>query len=447
MSEFVKSKARQWSVFVAAALLVACANVGGGSSGTAGSWPTPADVAPDKAGFTAAGLAALDARMKEAVDKGEVSGIVTLVARHGKLAAFNAHGVQAYETKAPMKVDSLFRIYSMTKPVTGVALMQLHEKGLWKLDDPVSKFLPELANLKVYTGKGSDGKDILVPANRPATMRELMSHTAGLGYGLSATNPVDVAFQAEAPLTKADMKSMVESVGKLPLLAQPGQRWSYSIAVDLQGAIVERLSGMKFGEYLDKHIFTPLHMNDTQFYLTEKDRPRMTNVYQWDRTKNKLELFPDPEGRGFFDANHVESGGGGLVSTAHDYARFCQMLLNKGQLDGAQILKPESVALMTQNHIGDLRIFSNGNAPTSGQAGIGFGLDFSIVTDPAAANTKQGQGSYSWFGIAGTWFWVDPKNDLFFIGMIQRRGGAGANAVNFRGDSAKLVYDAIKPGT
>jgi CubicO group peptidase (beta-lactamase class C family) len=215
--------------------------------------------------------------------------------------------------------------------------------------------------------------------------------------------------------------------------------------VDIQGLIVERLSGEKFGAYLRNHILKPLNMNETRFFLDEKDRPRVPNVYQWDRTAAKLALFPDPEARGFFKANHVESGGGGLTSTTHDYARFAQMLVNKGELDGARILKPESIALMAQNHIGELRIFSDGNRPTTtGQAGIGFGLDFAVVTDPAAANSKQGAGSYYWFGIAGTWFWIDPKNDLFFIGMIQRRGGAGQGAVNFRVDSIKLVYEALQ---
>ncbi len=274
-----------------------------------------------------------------------------------------------------------------------------------------------------------------------------MSHTAGLGYGLAVGNPVDDAFRADPPLEKPNFKAMIDTIGKLPLLAQPGERWSYSIAVDIQGLIVERLSGEKFGAYLSKHILNPLDMSNTQFFLKEKDRARLPDVYQWDRTKDKLELFPDPQGRGFFSANHVESGGGGLVATTHDYARFCQMLLNKGTLDGHRILKPESIALMTQNHIGELRIFSNGNSATSGLPGTGFGLDFAVVTDPAAARTQQGVGAYYWFGIAGTWFWIDPKNDLFFIGMIQRRGGAGTGAVNFRNESIKLVYDALKPGT
>jgi CubicO group peptidase (beta-lactamase class C family) len=436
-----KAGLRLWFILFLASSLTACAS----SDSKHGQWPTQASVTIDKTGFSKSGLAALDAKLKGAVENKEVTGIVWLLARHGQVAAFNSHGVLSFETGTPMSTDSLFRIYSMTKPITGVAMMQLYEKGLWKLDDPVTKFVPELANLKVYKGKDAAGNEILANANRPATMREIMSHTAGLGYGLAVGNPVDDAFAKLNPLGTADMKTMIDTVAQLPLLAQPGERWSYSIAVDIQGLIVERLSGEKFGAYLDKHILKPLGMTETKFFLEEKDRARLPSVYQWDRTAAKLQVFPDPEARGFFKANHVESGGGGLVSTTHDYARFAQMLLNKGEFAGAHILKPESIALMSQNHIGELRIFSDGNRPTTtGQAGTGFGLDFAVVTDPAAANSKQGAGSYYWFGIAGTWFWIDPKNDLFFVGMIQRRGGAGQGAVNFRVDSIKLVYEALQ---
>jgi CubicO group peptidase (beta-lactamase class C family) len=429
---------RTWSFVFIVAALTACASVA-----TRTQWPSAADVAPEKAGFSRAGLAALDAKMQEAVDKKQISGIVTLLVRHGQVAAYNVHGVQAFETGMPMKADSLFRIYSMTKPITGVAMLQLYEKGLWKLDDPVTKFVPELAHLKVHKGMDANGKAILVDVARPPVMRELMTHTAGLGYGLAAGNPVDDAFREAAPLAQRDMKAMIDTIAKLPLLAQPGERWSYSIAVDIQGLIVERLSGEKFGDYVQKHVLQPLGMTETKFFLSEKDRARLPNVYQWDRNAAKLELFPDPEGRGFFEANHVESGGGGLVSTMHDYARLCQMFLNKGILDGQRVLKPESIELMDQNHIGDLRLYSDGTRANSGLPGTGFGLDFAIVYDPVAANTKQGAGTYYWSGIAGTWFWIDPKNDLFFIGMIQRRGGAGPGAVNFRADSTKLVYDAL----
>jgi CubicO group peptidase (beta-lactamase class C family) len=429
---------RTYLLISLAALLAACAST------PRGQWPQPSDVVVEQSGFTAEGLAALDARMKQAVDNKEVAGVQTLLVRKGQVAAFNMHGVQSFESGAPITKDTLFRIYSMTKPITGVALMQLYEKGLWKLDDPITKFVPELANLKVHTTV--DGKSVLVNANRPATMRELMTHTAGLGYGLSGNNPVDDAFRADPPLAKANLKEMIDTIAKLPLLAQPGERWSYSIAVDIQGLIVERLSGETFGNYLQKHILQPLHMTETKFFLTEKERPRFAEVYQWDRDAAALKVLPDQTGRGYFDANHVESGGGGLVSTTHDYARFCQMLLNNGELDGKRILKPESVALMTQNHIGNLRLYSDGTRPNSGLAGTGFGLGVAVVHDPAAANSKQGAGSYYWSGIAGTWFWIDPKNELFFIGMIQRRGAAGRDAVNFRADSTKLVYEALQPG-
>jgi CubicO group peptidase (beta-lactamase class C family) len=433
------ARVKNFLLLFVATLVTACGSNGTTPVGNTGAWPTRADVAVAKTGFSADGLAKLNARMKEAVDQGQVSGIVTLLARHGHIAQFTSHGVQAYETGVPMTDKTLFRIYSMTKPVTGVAMMQLYEKGLWKLDDPITRYLPEFAALKVMKSKDAP----LVDAKRPATMRELMTHTAGFGYGLSLVHPVDQMFSKENPLGKPDMKSMVATVAQIPLLAQPGERWSYSIAVDLQGAVVERLSGKKFGEYLQENIFGPLHMTDTQFFVPEAEQARVATVYQWDRAAAKLTPMSDPPGRDFFAADHVESGGGGLVSSIHDYARFAQMLLNKGTLDRAKILKSETVELMTQNHIGDLRVGFDGNAATTGNSGSGFGLDFAVVYNPELAKTQQGTGTYSWFGIAGTWFWVDPTNDLFYIGMIQRRGGAGQGAVNFRTESVKLVYEAL----
>jgi CubicO group peptidase (beta-lactamase class C family) len=426
---------RKVGSLIASAVLIVCC----GSAGAAdhGSWPTSKDVVGPKAGFSAEGLAALDAKMKQAVDKGEVAGVETLLVHHGKVAQFDSHGVQTLGESTPISENTVFRIYSMTKPTTGVAMMQLYEKGLWKLDDPVTKFVPELAHLQVVTGKDADGKPVLADANRPPTMKEIMSHTAGFGYGIQGGNPVDDQFVAKQPLAKANLKEMIDTVATIPLLFQPGQRWSYSIAVDIQGLIVERLSGEKFGDYLKKHIFEPLSMNDTAFSIDAATQSkRLAAVYQWDRAAGKLAPASDPSGPRIFP---VDSGGGGLYSTMHDYARFCQMLVGKGTFDGKTIIKPESVALMTQNHIGDLKVF--GAIP-----GTGFGLDFAVVTDPAALHSQQGEGSYWWFGIAGTWFWIDPKNDLFYVGMIQRRGGATPDAVNFRNDSIKLVYEALQPG-
>ncbi|MBI1340309.1 serine hydrolase [bacterium] len=421
------------------ATLAACA------TGAGSQWPTLSDVATQQTAFSPAGLGALEARMKEAVEKKEVAGVITLLAHKGEVASFKVEGVRDLASGAPLTEDTLFRIYSMTKPITGVALMQLYEEGKWGLDDPITKFIPEFANLKVHGGTDAAGKAIMVDMTRPPTMRELMTHTAGFGYGLSQGNPVDDAFRAAQPLGKPDMQSLIDTVAGLPLIAQPGERWYYSIAVDLQGAIVERLSGMPFDAYLERHIFRPAGMTDTSFVVAEADRARLATVYTWDRQSGGLNFFPDDPTRDFFKADHIPSGGGGLVSTMRDYARFCQMLLNGGEINGRRLLKPESIALMTQNHIGDLRLYSDGTSANSGLPGTGFGLDFAVVTDPAALDSKQGVGSYYWSGIAGTWFWIDPTNDLFFIGMIQRRGGAGPGSVNFRNDSTRLVYEALNP--
>ncbi|MDH4063335.1 MAG: beta-lactamase family protein, partial [Acidobacteriota bacterium] len=214
-------------------------------------------------------------------------------------------------------------------------------------------------------------------------------------------------------------------------------------AVDVQGYIVQKLSGQKFGDYLEANVLTPLGMTDTSFYVHEAQTPRFTDVYHWDKAKKALvknQLRPSRSD--FTNPNRLESGGGGLVSTAHDYARFCQAMLNQGSLAGKTVLKPETVALMTQNHIGELGISTDGTNP-NGRPGIKFGLDFAVVADPAAAQSQQGKGTFYWGGAAGTWFWIDPVNDLFFIGMIQSIGGYRPDAMNFRGESAKLVYDAL----
>lgn len=447
--------ARRWLFASVAGVLAACAtpaDTGGKTTAAAPAasaksassaktaWPTPKDVAAKPAAFTPEGIAALDARMKESVDKGQVAGVITLFAKDGQLADYKIYGVQTLGDPTPMSESTIFRIRSMTKPVTGVAMMQLYEQGKWKLDDPITKFVPELANLQVMTGVDPNDpkKLITVPVKRPATMKELMTHTAGFGYGISAGNPVDAMFAADHPMSKADLKALTKRVAEIPLLAQPGDKWSYSIAVDIQGLIVERISGEKFGDYLKNHIFTPLGMSKTSFVLAEADRKNFATVYEYDRATSKLKVFPDTPWGDFFKSDHAESGGGGLASTAHDYARFAQMLVNGGELDGKRIIKAESVALMAQDHISkDFSVFAPPKA-------MGFGLDFAVVRDPAVARTAMPAGSFWWFGIDGSWFWIDPTNKLWFVGMIQRRGGAGPGSVDFRGDSAKLVYDALK---
>ena len=424
-----------WLLAGAASLLAACATeaVGSGATVAPAKWPRAGDVLADQKAFTPQGLAALDARMKEAVDKGQVTGVVYTLFKDGKVDDFKIYGAQSFGGP-PMTETTIFRVRSMSKPITGVAMMQLYEQGKWKLDDPVTKYVPEFANLKVITGEDpTTHQPIIVNANRPATMQELFTHTAGLGYGLSAATPTDRMFIADNPMGKKDIKAMIDRVAAIPLLAQPGEKWSYSIGIDVQGAIVERLSGMKFGDYLKKNLFSPLAMNDTGFWLTEKDRSRFAEVITRNNDSGKMVDYPDAPDRDFFKPDHEESGGGGLTSTTHDYARFVQMLLNKGELDGHRVLKAETVDLMFTNHL----------APgLKAMGGGGWGLGGAIA-GPTSDRSPQPAGVFSWFGIDGTWFWADAKNNIGFVGMIQRRGGGGPGAVDFRGESAKLVYSAL----
>jgi len=411
----------------AATVLAACAGMGMGGGGGTTAWPTKADVKPTAA-FTPAGLAALDARMKEAVDKGEVAGLEYVLIKDGKVAAFNVFGNQSIGG-APMTENTIFRIRSMTKPITGVAMMQLYEKGLWKPEDPVTKFLPELGALKVATKQDSITEGV-VPANRPPNMNEIMTHTAGFGYGLSAASAVDREFQRDNPHGQPNLQAAMNRLKDIPLLFQPGERWSYSYAVDVQAATIEKMSGQKFGEYLKANVFTPLGMKDTGFFVTDEAyKTRMATVYQRNAS-GQQEVYPD--GYSFTVPNHHESGGGGLTSTTHDYARFLQMMLNKGELDGKRVLKPETVQLMMTNHIGDKRAMGGG----------GFGWGGAVKTTEPSDRAPAPVGTWDWFGIDGTWFWVDPVNNIGFVGMIQRRN-AGQGVINLRGESQQLVYKAV----
>ena len=399
----------------------------------------PADV-----GFDAERLKRLDAAMKKAVDEGRLAGVQTLLVRHGKAVHAQTYGKASLATGAPLKDDAIYRIYSMSKPVTGVAMMILYEEGKWSLDDPVTKYLPELKGLQVYAGE-KDGKPVLVPAKRPPTMRELMSHTAGFGYGLGDQHPVDKQFRAEKVFEATSLNDMTARVARIPLLAQPGERWSYSIAVDLQGAIVERLSGQSLGDFMQARMFGPLKMTDTAFQTGQAKAGRLSEVFVYNPKTRQLEAakgfvgFDLPD---YVQPPAAHFGGMGLVSTMEDYARFCQMLLNGGELDGARILSPASVELLGTNVLPDaMRVASDGRQASFGSEHVGFGLDFMVVEDPRAAGQMVGKGSMSWGGAAGTWFWVDPTNDLFFIGMIQRFGPAGDE--DLRRISETLTYSAL----
>ncbi len=426
---------------VIAAVLAATLMTGGACAAYAAAPAAIVAAAPESVGFSAEGLKKLDAHMQGLVDTGHLPGVTTMLVRHGKVVNYEVHGKKGFDGP-PMTKDTVFRIYSQTKPVTGVAMMILFEEGKWKLDDPVSKYVPEFASLRVFKGVNADGSFDTVPADRPPTMGELMSHSAGFAYGLNPDNPIDKAYVDTGVLGAKSRDEFVQKVAALPLVAQPGKRWKYSVAVDIQGLIIEKLSGQSLGDFMKARIFDPLKMIDTGFWLPANKADRLASLYLWGPKQNKL---VPAEGFMVLDITKppaMPSGGGGLVSTNADYARFAQMLLNGGELDGKRILKPETVKLMRTNVLSDAIMNSN-DPPFNTAAGKGFGLDFAVVLDSAKAG-PYGQGTYSWGGAAGTWFWIDPTNDLFFLGMIHILNKGGDPAIkDIDDDSAKLVYDAL----
>lgn len=408
---------------------------------------------PEAAGFSSEKLKRVDETMQRLVDQGQIAGGVTLLARHGKIVSEQAFGKRALEDVQPMPADAIFRIRSETKPVTGVAMLILYDEGRWKLDDPVTKFIPEFENLRVANGVDASGRPVLSPLSRPPTMRELMTHTAGFAYGI-ADDPGSLADQAyyRAGVLQSDsLFSMVQKISGLPMYSEPGKLWRYSVAADIQGLIIERLSGQALPEFMRQRIFKPLKMKDTAFWTPPDKLSRLAAIYDADPVTGKL--MPAVEG-GWRDVSRpplAPSGGGGLLSTAQDFARFAQMILNGGDLEGVRILEPETVAMMRLNHLPpSFQVTTDGtsNVLKPGQQkafpfalGMGYGIDVAVAVDPAASGAPVGPGTISWGGSAGTWFWIDPANDLFFIGMIQRLGGVGPG---LDAETRKWVYHALE---
>lgn len=406
------------------------------------SWPQQEDGA-EAAGFSSEGIARLDEAMREIVRNQDVAGMVWMLGKDGKIATFESEGLARVDDQRAMDKDSLFRIYSMTKPVTGVALMMLFEQGHWKFDDPLSKFIPEFANLRVLSSYDDDGNYETEALERQPTMRELLNHTAGFAYGLFGNDPANTAFREQAVLASSDLDELIAKVKDIPLLAQPGEQWYYSIGVDIQGYIVEQITGMSFGDYLEQYIFAPLGMNDTRFYVQPEDKDRFAEVHYWDTERNRLaQQQPRTDRPSYHDADRLESGGGGLVSSTHDYARFIQMLVNEGELDGVRLLTPESVRIMRTDSLTGKENMRAGLGGV-GQAGYGFGVDFAVIKDPAAAGTPQGPGTYYWSGAAGTSFWIDPANDIFWLSMIQAQGQRRPGAANMGQVARELIYESL----
>ncbi len=406
-------------------LAVAAVAVIGGVAGVRADDPL---ASPESVGFSADGLKAFQQAMRGLVDEAKLAGVTTLVARHGKVVQFDAYGVRDLESKKPVTQDTIFRIASMTKPIAGVAMMMLWEQGKWTLDDPVARHIPEFANLKVATPNGE------VVQTAPMTMRQLMSHSAGFdvsgGYTKHNINDRSQPLQA-----------MIDKLAKLPLAAQPGTDWRYGPSVDIQGYIVEKLSGQTLDVFLRTKIFEPLGMKDTGFWVEPSKAARVTKMFTYgpDQRIMTAPTQGDPTSRPAF-----LSGSGGLLSTPDDYRRFAQMLLDGGRANGKRLLKASTIELMRTNVLADgVKVDLYG--PSSVQDGIGFGLDFAIVMDPAKAKTPDGKNTFYWGGAFGTWFWIDPTNDLLVVGMMQNLSGSTptGGSPQVRPLSRRLVYQAL----
>ena len=398
---------------------------------------------PESLGFSSERLGRLHEAMQRPVNDRSLAGVVTLLMRHGKLVEQRSYGVKDLASGAPMTNDTIFRIYSMTKPVTGVAMMILYEEGKWHPTDPISKFIPEFADLKVFKGVDANGAMITEPPVHAPTMAELLTHTAGFTYGLFGSTPVDKVYMARNCFGAADLHAMTQCFAGMPLLYQPGSKWVYSVSMDIQGYLIEKLSGKPLREFMEDRIFKPLRMRDTAFFVPKEKRNRFATLYSGG-PDGTLVVTGEASGpkADFVSQPGAPSGGGGLVSTASDYARFAQMLLNHGELDGARILSPATVDLMTSNHLSPKLLtgeFSIGKAVM--RPGHEWGYDLAVIDDPHAADEVVGKGTFYWEGAAATWFWVDPANDLVFVGMTQRMFGTGQPPMNHF--SRPTVYGAL----
>jgi CubicO group peptidase (beta-lactamase class C family) len=383
---------------------------------------------PEDIGLSTPGLSRLSRVLAAEVERGRVPGIVAMVARRGRIGYFENFGRRDPAVDAPMAVDSIFRIYSMTKPIVSVAAMMLLEEGRFLLSDPVAKYLPELGDRKVAVEQG--GHLELVPALRPMTIQDLLRHTSGLTYEFRGSGPVHKMYMSAQIYSRNQTNAeQVTTLGKLPLINQPGSRWEYSRSTDVIGRLIEVWSGLTLGEYLQRHILVPLGMIDTAFYVPQKDLGRLAEAFAKDPESGASVQLVNVR-----DAPKFESGGGGLVSTASDYARFLQMLLNRGALNGVRFLSRKTIELMTADHLGSIT-----GAPDLLLPGYGFGLGFAVRLQPGISHVPGTVGQYFWGGLAGTTFWVDPAEDLFAIMLIQAPGQRDYYRTLFR----DLVYAAF----
>src|SRR3984885_12399726 len=385
---------------------------------------------PEQLGLSPARLQRMSDAFKREIDKGTLPGATVMVARRGQVGWFDALGRQSPAASAPMAHDTIFRIFSMTKPIVSVGIMMLLEEGHFVLNDPVAKFIPEFANQKV--GVESGGKLELVPLARPMTVQDLLRHTSGITYDHTGNRLVQQLYK-EQPLRsrKIDTAEHAALVASLPLICQPGAEWNYSRSTDILGRLIEVISGKSLGAFLNERILAPLQMTETDFYTGDENTHRLAEPFAADPwTGDKVQLF------NMLEKPVIESGGGGLVSTTMDYARFAQMLLNGGELDGTKIVGRKTLEWMASDHL-DPSVKIMGALT---QPGHSFGLGFGIRTQEGIAPFSGSVGQFFWSGMGGTFFWIDPKEDLFAIFMSQAPG----QRVYTRTLVRNLVYAALE---
>jgi CubicO group peptidase (beta-lactamase class C family) len=399
---------------------------------------------PEKVGLSAERLARLDRHFARYVDDGRLAGWLALVSRRGQIAHLSTYGRRDLASAAPVEADTLWRMYSMTKPVTSVAAMMLYEQGAFDLRDPIAKWIPSFSSPRIYKG-GSAAAPVTVPSSEPIRVWHLLTHTAGLTYGFNHVHPVDemyrdAGYEFRAP-DGVDLAAATDAWASLPLLFEPGSEWAYSVATDVLGRLVEVVSGMPLDRFFAEQIFDPLGMTDAGFWVSGDRAGRLATLYGADPlTRTAVEM---PSGRDVLSPPAMLSGGGGLVASAHDYHRFTQMLLGGGELDGVRILGPRTLAFMARNHLpggADLQAFGRPLFAETNYEGVGFGLGFSVSLDVAAAKVIGTPGEFAWGGAASTAFWVDPAEALTVVFLTQLMP---SSTHPIRPQLKALVYQAI----
>jgi CubicO group peptidase (beta-lactamase class C family) len=403
------------------------------------------DVDPAEVGFDAQRLARIDTHFRRYVDDGRLPGWLVLVSRHGRVAHLSVYGQRDKEAGLPVEADTIFRIYSMTKPITSVAAMMLYEEGAFELTTPVSAFIESFKNVRVYV-RGSSQKPLAVPAQEPVRIWHLLTHTSGLTYGFHHAHPSDELYRAKGFEWSwppgVDLATACDTWASVPLLFEPGSEWNYSVATDVLGRVIEVVSGQSLDRFFGERIFDPLGMKDTRFYAPEDEQGRLAALYAAIPGQAPATRF-DVLGNIALAPPSLLSGGGGLVSTAADYLQFVRMLQGHGELDGVRLLSPKTLDYMTRNHLPggqDLEQFGRPLFAETSFNGVGFGLGFSVLLDPLATKTLGNRGEFAWGGAASTAFWVDPVDGVAVIFLTQLMP---SSTYPIRSELRQLVYQAL----